>query len=88
MCDLKFTQLLLVRIEVRARDSVFVSLEVSLQERVLLQGQREHFDVATVGTVSRSVIKIQYRSAWVSKHDNFVSFSSTTGNNWPFVLYL
>lgn len=57
VCELKFTQLLLVRIEVRARDGVFMSLEVSLQERVLLQRQREHFDVAMVGTVSRSVIQ-------------------------------
>lgn len=54
-----------------------MALEVFLQERVLLQGQREHFVVATVGTVSRSAIKIQYRPAWISImcSDNSISTS-------------
>lgn len=88
-CDLKFTQLLLVRIEVRARDGILMSLKVSLQDRVLLQGQREHFRCCDVDAVSISVSRFNTDQpvARVNNmhYDNLASLSPMTGNRSPFV---
>lgn len=84
-CDLKFTQLLLVRIEVRARDGILMSLKVSLQDRVLLQGQREHFRCCDVDAVSRFNTDQPVARVINMHYDNLASLSPMTGNRSPFV---